>query len=40
MKSSCLEIAEWLRQLEVAGLPQKHKLVEDAKDRVSDLIIV
>lgn len=27
-------------QLEIAGLPQKHELVEDAKDRVSDLIIV
>lgn len=27
-------------QLEVAGLAQKHQLVEDAKDRVSDLIVV
>lgn len=27
-------------QLEVDGLPQKHELVEDAKDRVSDLRIV
>lgn len=27
-------------QLEADGLPQKHELAEDAKDRVSDLIIV
>lgn len=27
-------------QLQVDGLPQKHELVENAKDRVSDLIIV
>lgn len=27
-------------QLEVDGSPQKRELVEDAKDRVSDLIIV